>query len=98
MFWILNLIFNVVTLIAVIFIESGYTYNAEGRCNDTNNENCEPLGAPVYSIISITFYLVANLLLIVCLVMTKRRSRHNPRYTGNYIDEDLLLSTPRNKA
>jgi hypothetical protein len=40
--------------------------------------------------------------LVVFLILTKGRTRHNPRYSASYIDEELLLGeTPRagaNKA
>jgi hypothetical protein len=96
LFWVLNLIFNIVTGIAVIIISQSFEYNSKGECTDTNTGDCIKLKTPIYSIVSISFYTAANLALVIFLILTRRRSRHNPRYAGNYIDEDLLLeTTPR---
>lgn len=92
LYWILNLIFNLCTMIAVIMIHNSFRYY-----NPAEGIEVE-LDPAVFSIISLAFYMTANLALVICLFLTQRRTRHNPRFSGNYLDEELMIgSTPTNK-
>lgn len=64
LFWILNLIFNLCTGIAVIMIHNSFTYTTIEGLKD------QPLDLPTFTIISLTFYMVANLALVICLFLT----------------------------
>jgi len=79
-------------MIAVIMIHNSFRYY-----NPAEGIEVE-LDPAVFSIISLAFYMTANLALVICLFLTQRRTRHNPRFSGNYLDEELMIgSTPTNK-
>ena len=49
------------------------------------------LNLPVFTMIDLLLYIAANLGLVVCLVLTTRRTRHQPRFSTYIDDENLLL-------
>ena len=76
MFWVLNFMFALATLIDALII------------NADNYENLNMI--PVYTFVSTGFYIIGDASLILMLIFTTKRSRHNPRY-GALIERNILM-------
>ena len=76
MFWVLNCVFAIATLIDALIVNADYE---------------DKIGMiPVYTFVNIGVYIIGDASLILMLIFTTKRSRHNPRF-GALTERNILM-------